>query len=66
MAKPKHVTIDEIHLICRIPADLPDDEAEAVRETLAGDEFMDRLRRAVRAALRAFPELSTVRVSLTR
>jgi hypothetical protein len=62
----KNIIIDELHLTLRIPNDLPDDEAEAVREILVGDEFIGRLRRAVRAVLRAFPELSTIRVSLTR
>ena len=66
MAKTKTVVIDEIHITVRVPGDLPDDAAEAVRETLAGDEFMSRLRRAVRVVVRAFPELNAVRVSLTR
>ena len=66
MAKTKTVVIDEIHLTFRIPNDLPDDAAEAVRETLAGDEFMARLRRAVRVVVREFPELNVVWVSLTR
>ena len=62
----KRVTIDEIHLTFRIPNDLPDDEAEAIRQTLEGDDFMDRLRRAVRVVVRAFPELAGVSVSLAR
>jgi hypothetical protein len=62
----KHVIIDEIHLTLRAPKNLPDDEAQAVRTALVGEDFMVRLRRAVRAALRAFPELSAVRPSLTR
>ncbi len=66
MAKNKTVVIDELHLTVRIPSDLPDDEAEAVCEAIAGDEFMERLRRAVRAIVRAFPELNVVRVSLSR
>ena len=66
MAKTKTVVIDELHLTVRVPGDLPDDAAEAVREALAADEFMSRLRRAVRAVVRTFPELNAVRVSLTR
>jgi hypothetical protein len=62
----KTVVIDELHITVRVPNDLSDDEAEAVRRTLAGDEFMDRLRRAIVAAVRAIPELSSCRVSLTR
>ena len=62
----KTVTLDELHLTLRVPNDLPDEEVEAIRRALAGDDFMSRLRRAVRAALRAVPELSAVRASLTR
>jgi len=66
MAKAESVLIDEIHLTLRVPIDLADDEIEVVRGALAGDEFMARLRRTVRAVLREFPELSAVRTSLTR
>ncbi len=62
----KTVVIDELHLTVRVPNDMPQDRVDAVRETLAGAEFTDRLRRAVRAAVGAHPELSAVRVSLTR
>ncbi len=62
----KTVVIDELHLTVRVTAGLPDEQAEAVRETLAGAEFLDRLRRAVRAAVRAFPELATIRFTLAR
>ena len=63
---PKTVVIDEIHVTVRIPGDLPEARADAVHRALAGEDFMSRLRRAVRAALRAFPELALARVSLTR
>ncbi|QDU19750.1 hypothetical protein [Urbifossiella limnaea] len=62
----KSVVIDELHVTVRVPAGLPDEYAEAVRDALAGTAFMDRLRQAVRAAVRAFPELAAVRFSLTR
>lgn len=62
----KTVVIDELHVTVRVPTELPEDEADAVRRTLAGDEFMERLRRAVRAAVRPFPELTPCRLSLTR
>ncbi len=62
----KTVVIDEIHLTIRIPSDWPDARAEEIGRTLTGADFMTRLRRAVRAALRAYPELAVVRVSLTR
>jgi hypothetical protein len=62
----KHVTIDEIHLTFRIRSDAPEEEAEAVREALASDDFMRSLRRAVRAAVRARPELGRVTLAVTR
>lgn len=62
----KTVIIDELHVTLRIPSDLPDSEAEAIRQALVGDEFMTRLRRAIRAVIRSLPELAAVRVSLTR
>ena len=62
----KSVVIDEVHLTIRIPRGLPDGTAEEIARTLTGVDFMTRLHRAVRAALRAFPELAVVRASLTR
>lgn len=62
----KTVVIDEIHLTVRVPADLPEPQTDAIHTALVGEDFMSRLRRAVRAALRAFPELTVVRASLTR
>jgi 2'-5' RNA ligase len=66
MAKHKTVVIDEIHVTVRVPGDLPDDEANVVREVLVGDKFMSRLRRAVRLALREFPDLHVVRAGVAR
>jgi hypothetical protein len=62
----KTVILDEIHLTFRIPNDLPDDQADTIRQTLAGDDFMSRLRKAFGDVIRAFPELAVARVSLTR
>lgn len=66
MTEAQSVLLDEIHLILRMPADLPAVEADAVRQTLAGDEFLNRLRRAVLDAVHTFPELTSVHLSLTR
>ena len=66
MTEAESVLLDEIHLILRMPTDLPDAEAEAVRKTVAGIEFLDRLHRAVLDAVRTFPELTAVRASMTR
>ena len=62
----KTVVIDELHLTCRIPRDLPDNEADAVRRALGGKEFLNRLRRAVRDACRGFPALAGSRWMVTR
>lgn len=62
----KTVIIDELRLTLRVPGNRSDAETEAIRLALDGDAFADRLRRAVRAALRSSPELAAVRVSLTR
>jgi hypothetical protein len=66
MSKNKTVIIDEVHLTFRVPGDLPDDQAGAIRDALAGDEFMSRLRRAVRVVIREFPELRAVRAAPSR
>lgn len=60
------VVIDELHLTLRVPDGLSEAEVDAVRRTLAADEFTDRLRKAVRAVIRTFPELASVRISITR
>ncbi len=62
----KTVSVDELHLTLHIPDDTPEETAEVIRRTLAGDDFTYRMRQAVLAALRAFPELNVVSVSLTR
>ncbi len=60
------VPVDELHLTLRIPDDTPESTAEVIRRTLASDDFMERLRRAVQTALRAFTELNDVSGSLAR
>ena len=60
------VVIDDIHITIRILNDLPETQTEAIRRTLQGDDFMNRLRRAVQVAVRAFPELAVARMSLSR
>lgn len=62
----KSVVIDEVIVTLRVPADLPDAEAAAVRRALLAPGFLGRLRRAVAAALAETPELSAVRVTVAR
>ncbi len=63
---PKTVVIDEVIVTLRVPAALPDVEAETVRRALLAPGFLGRLRRAVAAALAETPELNAVRVSVGR
>jgi hypothetical protein len=63
---PKAVVIDELLVTVRVPADLPEKEAEAVRETLSGDTFLDRLRAVILAAVREFPALGPVAATVSR
>ena len=65
MDKPT-VVVEELHITVRMPADLPDDEADRVRRALAGIAFVNRVRRAVRAALAGFPDLAATRIAVTR
>lgn len=58
--------LDELHLTVRVPDDLPEGEIDAIRRTLARDEFLDQLRRAVEETFGNFPELSPCHVTLTR
>jgi hypothetical protein len=58
--------IDELHLMVRVPDDLPEEKLAAVRRTLADDEFMDRLRHVVLSVFRERPELEVAAVSLSR
>ncbi len=63
---PKYVTIEEYHVTARVPADLPDDDAEEVQAVLVSKPFLTRLRKAVTAAAAAHPPLAVVRVTISR
>jgi hypothetical protein len=63
---PPTVVADELHVTVRMPADMPEGEAEVVRRTLADPAFTDRVRDAIRAAVREFPALAPVAVSVSR
>lgn len=63
---PPTVVADEVHLTVRMPADLPAGDAEAVRRTLADPAFIDRLQAAILAAVREFPALAPVAVTVSR
>ncbi len=62
----KTVILDELLLTIRVPADRPDAEVHAIRRALESDDFLLRLRRAIRTVLAAFPDLAPTRVTLSR
>ena len=60
------MAVDELHLMLRIPTDLPAEHVEAIRRALAASDFLDRMRQGVCAVLQEFPALNAVRVAVTR
>ena len=60
------LVIEEFHLTVFVSRDLPDPEADAVRQGLADPAFEARLRRAVRRLFRREPALSKAKVRLSR
>ena len=58
--------MDEFHVTARAPRGLSDTEYDAIRQTLDDEQFQSGLRRAVRAVFRQYPQLSKVRVRVTR
>ena len=65
MAK-KYLMIEQYHVTMRVPDDLADEAAEAVRGVLASRPFIARLREAVAAVVAAHTPLIVVRVSVSR
>ena len=57
--------MDVILLTVLMPDGWPDGEYEPVRKVLGSSEFLDRLRRAIRALIRAYPELAKARVDVS-
>ena len=60
------VILDELHLTIRVPADRSDAEVEAIRQVLDSADFLARLRVALRAVVRAFPDLAPARITVSR
>jgi hypothetical protein len=63
---PKELVIDEILVTVFVPVGLPDTAYRAIRRTLIGRRFRTRLERGVGDAIRRYPSLRQVRVSVTR
>ena len=62
----RFVTLDELQVVVRVPADMPAAQLRAVRRTLADKRWFQRLRRGVQAAFRTESALAQCRVNLTR
>ena len=62
----KALLIDELHIMARAPRGLPEAEYVAIRRALYGNDFQIGLRRAVRDVFRRHPDLSKVRVTVSR
>jgi hypothetical protein len=58
------LTLDEWHVVFRIPARLPGPADRAARLALADRRFVAAVERAVRAVVRSRPSLTPVRVTL--
>jgi hypothetical protein len=63
---PRASLIDELHLTLYAPRGLPERAYAAMRRTLTGPGFRDRLGRAVRDAVRHYPSPARVRVTVGR
>ena len=63
---PRCVLIDEFHLSFLAPTSFSEAAFDAVRRTLDGARFRNRLRRIVRKAVARFRCLGGVRVRLSR
>jgi hypothetical protein len=62
----KRVVIDVLLVTLTVPQDLNEKEARAVRRTLNGQRFRERLKKTVTTACRAFPSLRRVRLDISR
>lgn len=65
MAK-KYLMIEQYHLTMRVPDDLPDEEAEAVRDALDSRSFIAKLRKALATFVAGHTSLTVVQVSVSR
>jgi hypothetical protein len=63
---PKLILVDELHVTLSAPRGLTAAEYRSVRRALMRPGFRAALGRAVRAALRGFPSLRRVRVTVSR
>jgi hypothetical protein len=63
---PNRITLDELHLIVRIPAGLSNDALAACRRVIVSFRFARQLRRVVQRFVRSHPALRPVTVRIAR
>jgi len=63
---PRLILVDELHVTLSAPRGLTPAEYRSIRRALVRPGFRAALGSAVRAALRRFPSLRRVRVTLSR
>lgn len=62
----KLILIEEFHIAVFVPRGRSPADYDAIRRTLDAKPFRGRLRRAIRAVVRAFPSLRSARLRLGR
>jgi hypothetical protein len=63
---PKSISLDTFLVTLKVPRDLPAANGTKIRRTLNRTGFQTRLRQAVEAAVKQFPTLQLVTVSVSR
>jgi hypothetical protein len=61
----KKVVFDVLRITMAVPSDIEVKEATAIRRTLDGRSFKERLKKSVRAAFGGFPTLRPVRFHIS-
>lgn len=62
----RSVMLDEIHVTLHISNSLDSLTVQSIGRTLAGRDFLVRIRSAIRAALAEYPVLAVISVRLSR
>jgi hypothetical protein len=63
---PRSVLIEELHLSLFVPNSISESEVLTIRQDLWGRRFQARLGRTIRSALRQFPSMRCLRLTLSR
>ena len=61
----QRILMEDLYLTVFAPHNLPEQEHDAIRQTLDDPRFHARLRRAVRGVVRRHPSLTKVKITVT-